>query len=324
MSQLGVAVIGAGPWGGTLARTFARVPGVNLRWICELDEGRRAAARARHPEVLVTASVDEALADPAVSAVVVAVDSARHHSVGLRVLAADCHLLMEKPLALSVADAAALCQAADARDKVLTVGHLLLHHPAVRTAKQMLDAGRLGTPLYFEARRTATGWVRGRGSAWWTLAPHDISLALHLFGATPSAVSAVGSRGAHSDEDVAAFATLHFGDGRLANIHVARLAARKERKFSLVGADGAVSFDELATTPTLRLSAPMPPGTSAPFSDIAVDVSDPLYDQCVYFAACAANGNTAGGNSAHGLIVVRVLAAGARSMASRGVPVEVM
>jgi predicted dehydrogenase len=323
MSQLGVAVIGAGPWGETLARTFARIPGVNLRWICELDEARRAAARACHPDVSVSASVDDALADPAVSAAVVAVDSPRHHSVGLRVLVADRHLLVEKPLALSVADAAALCAAADARAKVLTVGHLLLHHPAVRAAKQLLDAGTLGRPLYFETTRTAAGKVRRGSSAWWSLAPHDISLALHLFDATPHAVTVAGSRGAPADEDLAAFATLHFPDGRLAHIHVARLAARKERRFSLVGTERGVSFDELAATPTLRLSEVQRPGTEPSPSEIAIDPSDPLYEQCVYFAACAANGNTAGGNAAHGLTVVRVLAAGARSMAAGGALVEV-
>ena len=320
MNEIGVAVIGAGPWGATLARTFARVPGVRLRWICDLDEGRRAQALAAHPGVSITSAVDEVLADGAVSAAVVAVDAPRHHSVGLRVLGADRHLLIEKPLALSVSDAAALCEAAAARSRVLTVGHLLLHHPAVRRAKLMLDAGAVGTPLYFNAVRTVSGHARRGGSAWWTLAPHDVSLAVHLFGATPIAVSAASSLDPSGEFDIATFATLHFGDGRLAHVHVARLAAENERRFSLVGTDGALSFDELAPTPSLRLRERVPRDRLA---EIPVEAGDALFSQCVHFAACAAANDANGGNAAHGLSVVRVVAAGARSLAAGGALVEV-
>jgi predicted dehydrogenase len=305
-----------------MARTFARVPGVELRWICELDENRRTVAGAAHPAASITAAVDEVLADPAVTAAVVAVDAPRHHSVGLQVLSADRHLLVEKPLALSVADAAALCEAATVRARVLTVGHLLLHHPAVQRAKQLLDDGALGRPLYFEAARTVTGTNRRGESAWWTLAPHDVSLALHLFDAAPVTVSAVASRSG-SDTDVATFATLHFGDGRLAHLHAARFAAARERRFSIVGTDRALSFDELETTPTVRLSEPTLGGPGVTIEQIAIGAADPLFAQCLHFISCVTRGDTTGGNAAHALAVVRVLEAGARSMAANGAPVEV-
>jgi len=316
-------VIGAGPWGGTLTRTFERIPGVDLRWICDLDDHRRAAAQAVHPRASVTAYVDEVLADPDVVAVVVAVDAPQHHAVGVRVLGANRHALVEKPLALSVSDATALCDAANAKARLLTVGHLLLHHPAVQRTKQLMEAGVLGAPLYFEATRTVTGTSRRGGSAWWTLAPHDISLALHLFEGPPITVSAVGSRDTTSDHDIATFGTLHFAGGRLAHIHAARLAPARERRFSVVGSDRALSFDELASSPILRFSRPavIEPGVSV--DQIRFDASDPLFAQCLHFTTCAARGDTTGGNAAHALAVVRVLEAGARSMATGGAPVEV-
>jgi predicted dehydrogenase len=322
MGPLGVAVIGAGPWGGTLARTFARIPGVELRWICDLDENRRSEAGAAHPAASITATVDDVLGDPAVAAAVVAVDAPRHHSVGLRVLSADRHLLVEKPLALSVADAAALCEAATARARVLTVGHLLLHHPAVQRAKQLLDAGALGRPLYFEAARTVTGTTRRADSAWWTLAPHDVSLALHLFDGVPVTVSAVASRSG-SGTDVATFATLHFDDGRLAHLHAARFAAGRERRFSIVGTQRALTFDELEAEPTLRLSEPTLGGSAVPIEQITIGAADPLFAQCLHFISCVARGDTTGGNAEHALAVVRVLEAGARSMRAGGAPIEV-
>ena len=135
------------------------------------------------------------LADPGVAAAFVAVDSARHHPVGLRVLQADRHLMVEKPLALTVADASELSALADARRRVLAVGHLLLHHPAVRRARKLIADGVLGETLWLEAARLAPGPARTAGSVWWTLAPHDVSLALHLFDGVPTQVTAVGGAG---------------------------------------------------------------------------------------------------------------------------------
>jgi predicted dehydrogenase len=323
MNTVGVAVIGAGPWGGTLARAFARTAQAELRWICDLDEGRRAEAGAAHPGARITAAVDEALADPGVTAAIVAVNSPRHHSVGLRVLTAGRHLLVEKPLALSVADATALCNAAALRARVLTVGHLLLHHAAIRRTRQLITAGTLGDLLYFEAARTAPGTSSRRGSAWWTLAPHDVSLALHLFDAVPATVSTVGSRQGGSEQDVAAFATLHFPDGRLAHIHAARFAPAKQRRFSVVGTRRSLTFDELAPQHPLRFSEPAAGDAPGATEDVPIDVGDPLLAQCAHFVSCVARGDTEGGNGAHALAVVRVLEAGARSMRAGGAPIEV-
>src|SRR5262245_33821065 len=153
MLPIRITVVGAGPWGLTLTRAFARLPQVQVRWICELDDDRRARAGSAHPDARLTAELDDALGDPEVDAVIVAVEPERHHPVGMRALAAGKHLYIEKPLALTARDAEALCAAAGARDRVLTVGHLLLHHPAVVRARQIVTEGLLGEPLQFASRR---------------------------------------------------------------------------------------------------------------------------------------------------------------------------
>jgi predicted dehydrogenase len=92
MNPVGVALVGAGPWGLTLANAFERVPGSQLRWICEVDGQRRRAAAEAHPRAQAAADLAEALADTNVSAVGVAVDSAGHHRVALQALAAGRHV----------------------------------------------------------------------------------------------------------------------------------------------------------------------------------------------------------------------------------------
>ena len=316
MPAIGIAVIGAGPWGQTLTRAFAGLSEARVRWICELDDERRAQAGAAHPGARLTGDADEALHDPAVTAGVVAVDPARHHDVAMRVLAAGKHVFVEKPLALSVRDASAVHQAAAVRGLVLGVGHVLLHHEATRRARQIVAEGVLGGTFTFESSRTTPGAPRRTGSAWWALAPHDISLALHLFAERPASVTAAGAKWGQSGEDNAASAVLHFADGLSAHIEVARFAPRKRRATTIAGPAATLTFDELAAPEqSLRLWTPQR-GTSL----LPCDGVDALAAQCRDFLACVARGDVSGGNGAHAVDVVAVLEAGERSMRRGGAP----
>ncbi len=322
MNRVGLALVGAGPWGRTLGRAVMQLPDVDLRWICELDSARRADAGALAPRARLTGALDEVLADPGVQGALVAVDSPRHHAVGLRVLDADRHLLVEKPMALTVADARELHTLAHARGRVLAVDHLLLHHPAIRRARLLMSEGALGQPLWLEATRFATGRVRPGQSVWWALAPHDVSLALHLFEAVPVAVTAVGggARPSTGGDDAVVWATLHFGDGRLAHIRVARQAAEKKRQFTIVGDRGSMIFDELSPDRALRIQPVEGPLRAESF---AMPAADPLSAQCRQFIHGVVRDDPTAGNGAHALAVVRVLEAGTRSMAANGAPIGV-
>jgi predicted dehydrogenase len=325
MNPVGVALVGAGPWGGTLARAFSRVEGARLRWICDVDPERRARAAAENPDARASGSVDEVLADAEVRAAVIAVDSPNHYAVGLRVLAAGRHLLVEKPMALSVADAVALRDAAAAGRRVLTVGHLLLHHPAVVRARELIGAGAIGDLLTFESVRTAGASVRRSGSAWWTLAPHDISLALHVFDALPAEVSVVAGARGPEHQDLSARATLRFADGRVGHVHVTRITDSPERRSRIGGTRRSIVFDELSREHPLRFvpNAGEGEGEAAGAENIAIDEGDALFAQCRHFIACVARQDPSGGNGAHALAVVQVLVAGARSMQAGGEPVTV-
>src|SRR5206468_1246499 len=133
-----------------------------------------------------------------------------------------------------------------------------------------------------ESTRLATTPARSPGGVWWTLAPHDVSLALHFFGAVPARVTVVG-RGAGDDAEAVAWATLHLPDGALAHIHVARRAPEKRRGFQVVGSHGALSFDELSGDGELRVHDPGRP--DGPAAVIAVDGGDALSAQCRHFVS---------------------------------------
>ena len=100
--EVGVGVIGAGYWGSNLIRNFVHANGWDLRWVCDLDPERSARALGKRTAVAVTTSLDEVLGDAGVAAVVVATPADTHAHLTTQALAADRHVLVEKPLASSL------------------------------------------------------------------------------------------------------------------------------------------------------------------------------------------------------------------------------
>ena len=188
----GIAVIGAGHWGKNLVRNFDALPGADLRYVCDRDPRSCERMRGLYPGVEVTEDMQTVLSDAAVDAVVIAVIAPGHYEVGRAALEAGKHVFIEKPLALSAEHAVALDDLARDRGLKLMVGHLLEYHPAIDTMKQMLASGDVGDPLYMVFQRLNLGIVRPDENAWWSLAPHDISVACYLFDAEPVSVSASG------------------------------------------------------------------------------------------------------------------------------------
>ena len=342
MSSIGIATVGAGAWGSRVVAALAATPGAQLRWICDRNPANLARLEGVHPGTRLTTSFDEVLRDGGVAALVVAAESRNHHPLARQALQADRHVLVEKPLALSTNDAADLCTLARRARRTLMVGHLLLYDPAVTVARQAIDAGELGDVLTLHSQRTNLGTVRRDENAWWSLAPHDVAVALHLLGELPHEVSATGGcflqRG-RGVEDLA-FATLRFGDGRLAHVHVSWLDPLKRRSLTVVGSKKMLTFEESASEQRIKIfdrravsfSEGQPRDGQGALTDELVSVhrgemrapalpaGDPLRLQCAHFIECVQTGQRPRTDGEQGLAVVRVLEAGQRSMRAGGAP----
>jgi predicted dehydrogenase len=335
VTPIGVGVVGAGPWGLNVAHAFARARDARLLAIADLDGDRLARAGAAHAGVALVGELDALLALEGLDAVAVAVDSPRHHAVAKRALLAGRHVLVEKPMALSVAEGAELVELAERRGLELMVGHVLLHHPGLARARAIVAGGELGRILYLHATRVGFGTVRPGESAWWSIAPHDVAAALHLFDAVPTHVSATGAGYLQVRQHDVAFGTLTFGDGRVAHVHVSWLAPEKRRLLTVVGSHKMLTFDETDHERPLRVHdrAFVPAAARAGFIGRAGEIEapalpavEPLLAECEAFVASVRRGardERARVERARGLAVLRVLEAGERSMRAGGAPVEV-
>jgi predicted dehydrogenase len=199
-SPLNVAIVGCGIFGEVHAATYRDFEHARLVAVCDLDPKRARALAAKYGARACT-RVEEIAEDPAVQAVSVATPDFAHRHVCEVLAAAGKHLLVEKPLAMTVADARAI------RDAVARAGVLGMvdfhnrYHPALVPIKQRLERGELGRPQMMYGRlsdrlEVATEWFAwsGRSGPEWFLGSHLADVACWLFGAYPTRVFAQGRK----------------------------------------------------------------------------------------------------------------------------------
>lgn len=334
-SPVRVGVVGYGYWGPNLVRNVDKLDDAELVCVCDAKEDNLAKARPLYPGVTMTTDLDEMLAMD-IDAVVIATSAPSHHRLAKAALEAGKHCFVEKPLTLTSADSEELVKLADERGLTLMVGHLMIYHSAVRHCRAVIESGDLGEVLYLYAQRLNLGKVRTEENAFWSLAPHDVSVALYLLGETPVSVSANGADYLTNGVADTVFATLKFASGKLANIHVSWLDPHKIRKFTIVGRDKMLVFDDMEATEKIWI---YDKGVGAPksamaygedlslrFGDIKVpyvQMSEPLALEVQHFLDCLRSGETPETDGRAGLAVVRVLEAVDESMAAGGAPVEI-
>ena len=335
-SPVGIAVVGAGDWGKNHVRTFSQLPGAKLVSVCDLDETRLTSVRTQYPDVHTTTRYDDVVRNDLVEAVAIASFASHHFDQARRALEAKKHVLIEKPMTLDPQDAETLVHLAAQRGRCLMVGHLLLYHPAVVKMKQLVDTQEIGELFYLYSQRLNLGRVRMDENALWSFGPHDVAVALYLFGTEPEVVTAKGEAFLQEGIVDVVFVTLHFPQRKLAHIHLSWLDPHKTRRTTMVGSRKMVVFDDMEPTDKVRIYDKgvdvRPQAVSyedylhVRFGDILiphVGSSEPLKLECQEFLDCVRTGATPRSDGSHGLQVIRVLAAAQKSLDLDGVPVSV-
>ncbi len=232
--ELRIGVAGAGHFGRFHALKVAAGERARLSGVHDRDPSR-AAAVAR--EAGGPALGWDALLD-ASDAVVVATPAETHFVMADAALRAGRHVLVEKPIAATLAEAAALGELAAARGLVLQVGHLLRY-----SAEHQAISARMHRPLYLECVRIAPFKPRGTDvSVILDLMIHDLDLVLALVDSPIESVDAVGAPVASVHEDIAN-ARVRFANGCVATITASRISLKTERKMRLFSQEGYMSVD---------------------------------------------------------------------------------
>jgi predicted dehydrogenase len=321
-----IGVVGVGYWGSKQLRVMQSTPGV----------ARVVAIDARLPLLSGMAhllasgrgylSLQDAL--PHVDAVVIATPPATHVPLGLEAIRAGKHVLIEKPLATTAAGALELIEAAKDAGVTLMVGHTFEYNGAVWMLRELVQTQQLGDLYYLDSSRLNLGLYQTDVNVIFDLAPHDISIANHVLGCTPTSVHAWGSR--HVDprfEDVA-FLSLAYDDiGVQAHIHVSWLDPRKVRQITAVGSKKMAVYDDTAVEERIRVhdkaalraaDGASSPGLVSyhygPVTSPVVKFDEPLAVQAKHFVECLTTGSQPRTDGASGLAVVQVIEAAQLSL----------
>jgi len=334
MSELSIGVVGAGYWGKNIVRNFSRVRDARLVRVADLSEANRARAVDLAPGAEITSDFDSLLASD-IDAVAVCTPAATHYELARAALDAGKHVFVEKPLTLVDDEAVDLVAVAEEKGLTLMVGHLMIHHPAIRWIKDQITSGEIGDLHYLYCQRVNLGVVRSDESAWWSLAPHDLSIMLYLLDQDPTTISARGAAYLRPEIEDVVFANIKFAGGQMAEVHTSWLDPHKARLLTLVGSRRMVTFDDTAPREKVRVYDKGAERTVdyQNYADLitlrqgdiwipSIKGTEPLLLECQHFVDCVRDGKTPDTPGKQGRDVVRILQAGQRSMEQDGAPID--
>ncbi len=249
MNKLRTALLGCGAASEYLhLPVLARIPEIDLVAIAEADESRRAEVHKRSPEVKLFASYSDLLREAAIDAAVIALPNHLHTEAALQCFAEDLHVYLEKPMATTLEDAAALAEAASAIKKTTMVGHNYRFGAAQREAYDGLRRNSIGRVLAVRSNfSTKLGdipaWKKRResgGGALLDLASHHIDLIMWLLDSKAQLVNST-LHSVHSEEDMS-MTQIEFDNGVVASI-MSSFGAGDEDKLEIYGEDGKYVID---------------------------------------------------------------------------------
>jgi predicted dehydrogenase len=314
-----VGVLGVGYWGSRHVRVLRSTTGVGT--VVGVDQRYTGGTASQVADGDVVEYADLGAALPAVDAVVIATPPSSHYELGMQAIEAGKHVLIEKPLAASPAEARALVDAAQAAGTLLMPGHTFLYNAAVHKLRDLVQGGELGKLYYLDCERLNLGLYQSDVNVILDLAPHDISIANFVLNSRPTTITAWGSRHVHAEHEDVAHLRLDYSDaGVLADIHVSWLYPHKVRRVTAVGSRKMAVYDDMAADERIRVYdkfAMSPQEGSGPLSRVAyhfgdvvspfVDFAEPLAVQDQHFVDCVVNDCRPSIDGENGLAVVEAL-----------------
>jgi UDP-2-acetamido-3-amino-2,3-dideoxy-glucuronate N-acetyltransferase len=317
-SGIKVAVAGVGYWGKNLVRNFHEL-GV-LAALCDSDRALEEAFKNQYKGVKFYREFQQVLSDTSITAVALATPAVTHYELAKAALEAGKDVLVEKPLAIDVKHGEELVKTAEAKGRILMVGHILRYHPAVLKLQQMIQDGSLGKIDYLYSNRLNIGKIRTEENILWSFAPHDISVMLSLLNEMPTQVSCKG--GAYLNQDVPDVTLSHFEfpSGVRAHIFVSWLHPIKEQKLVVVGSEKMAVFDDTAEHKLVlyphkvEWKNRVPTAVKANGQAVELENREPLRAECQHFLDCVASRMSPVSDGGEGLRVLRILDACQRSL----------
>ena len=335
-SSLSLGVIGCGYWGPNLVRNFRAVPNCRVKAMCDVNVGRLNHLRTLYPDIEGMSDYEHFLNGLELDAVVIATPVKQHYALAKASLLAGKHTFVEKPMASSSAECEELIEIAERNGLVLMIGHTFLYSAPVQKIVEIVQAGDIGDIRYINSRRLNLGLFQNDINVAWDLAPHDISIILHILDEFPLTVNCQGNAHVTPNIEDVTNMSLTFRNKKFATIQSSWLEPRKVREMTIVGTRRMIVYDDLQAHEKIkiydvRVERPPHYDTFAEFhysyhygdSYIPhIKQEEPLRALCQHFIDCIEDGSKPVTGGQQGLELVRILEGASLSLRSNGAPVS--
>ena len=334
-APIAIGIVGYGYWGPNLARNFNALPSARLSAICDLGTERLEHMRKLYQGVAAYTDFHEMLCDAELDAVAIATPLKTHYALAKASLLAGKHVLIEKPMASSSDECKELIALAEENGLTLMVGHTYLFSDPVRKIAEIIKSGDIGELRYINCQRLNLGLFKQDINVAWDLAPHDISIILHVMGELPLVVNCQGNAHINPDVEDVTNLSLTFRGKRFATIQSSWLEPRKVRQMTFVGTRKMIVYDDLQPLEKIRIydvRVECPPHYDS-FAEFQysyhygdcyiphIGQSEPLGKMCGHFLESIEESVLPDSCGLKGLEVVRILEASTESLQAQGSPV---
>ncbi|MET0466761.1 MAG: Gfo/Idh/MocA family oxidoreductase [Chitinophagaceae bacterium] len=252
-SNVHIGIIGYGYWGQNIVRNFFHAQDCVVVKVAEpRQEGRDAFSRT-YPTIPVVADAAEVINDPSIDAIVVATPVSTHYLLAKKALLQGKHVLVEKPMTPSVAEANELIDIAAKNQLTLMVDHTFLYTGAVQKIRQLIDAKVIGEARYFDSTRINLGLFQPDINVLWDLAAHDLSILVYLIRDEPISVQATGISHTKNGIENIAYMTLHYNEDFIAHFHCSWSSPVKIRQTLIGGDEKMIIYNDIEPTEKVKI-----------------------------------------------------------------------
>ena len=250
---MNIAIIGYGYWGPNLLRNFSLVQDCRVHSVSDFRRERLSLISRSYPSVLTTDDYKEVIFSNEIDAVVIATPVGTHFELAKMALEQGKHVLVEKPMTAISKEAEELINLAEKKQLTLMVDHTFLYTGAVKKIKEVLTENLLGNLKYFDSSRINLGLFQTDVNVLWDLAPHDISILLHLIPELPLSVNARGISHTKNKIENIAYLTINYESDFLAHFTCSWTSPVKIRTTLIGGDKKMIVFNDLEPTEKVKI-----------------------------------------------------------------------
>jgi predicted dehydrogenase len=333
-ARIKVALVGYGYWGVNLLRNMFNHPALEVVGVVERDAKARERCQTNYPQIYLTDDLEIFLKAGKVDAVVIATPPNTHCEIAVTCLRAGCHVLIEKPMALSVAECDQILAQARLAKRIVMVDHTFVYHPAITFLAEQIHSGKMGELQFYDSTRVNLGGFQ-LTNVLWDLAPHDLSiLDLLMQQRLPTQVSAHGVRHFGAPSETMCYVTLLYERNVIAHLHLNWAAPVKVRQIMLGGTEKMAIYDDNNPVEKVRIydrSVKLERPSELDFKinyrigDMvapAIRQTEALANMMNEFVTCIQTGKTPLADGTAGRRVLQVLEAVSQSLEHSGKPIS--